>query len=70
MEQEHMLKEQSKEGFFFCFLSVLFACGGTIGASSEDTGTSNLVDTVFSEPIFAFLEGGGPVSPSELVNKH
>jgi hypothetical protein len=56
-------------GFSFCFFSVLFGGGGIIGASSEDSGTSTLVDTVLSELIFAFFEGGS-MSLSELVNKH
>jgi hypothetical protein len=70
MEQEHLLKEQSEKHFLFCFLSVLFGGGGIIGASSEDIGTSTLVDTVLLELIFVFFEGVGSMSPSKLVNKH
>jgi hypothetical protein len=53
-------------GFSFCFLNVLFGDGGTIVTSSEEIGTSSLVDTIFSKLIFAFFEGGGFISPSEL----
>jgi hypothetical protein len=54
------------EEFSFCFRSVLLGSGGLIDASSEETGTSTLVDTILSELTFAFFEGGGSISPSEL----
>jgi hypothetical protein len=52
------------------FLTALLGGGGIIGSSSEDSGTASFVYTVLSELIFAFFEGGGSVSPSELIKRH
>ena len=53
--------------FSLTFLTAFLGGGGIIGASSEDTGTTYFVDTVPSELIFAFFEGGGSMFPSELI---
>jgi hypothetical protein len=54
------------EGFSFCFLSVLFGGRGIIVTSYNEIGASTPVDTVLSELTFAFFEGRGSISPSEL----
>jgi hypothetical protein len=52
------------------FLIALLGGGGIIGSSSENNDTASFVDTVLSELIFTFFEGGRSVSPSELVKRH
>ena len=46
-----------------------FLGGGITGSSPEDRGTASFVDTILSELIFAFFEGGRFVSSSELIRK-
>jgi hypothetical protein len=52
------------------FLTALLSGGGIIGSTSEDSGTTSFADTVLSELIFTFFEGGGSMSPSELIKRH
>jgi hypothetical protein len=56
--------------FSLTFLTALLGGGGIIIASSEDTGTTSFVDAVLSELILAFFEGGGSLSPLELIKRH
>jgi hypothetical protein len=52
------------------FLTAFLDGGGITSSSSDDRGNVSFVDTVLSELIFAFLEGGRSSSPSELIKKY
>jgi hypothetical protein len=52
------------------FHTALLGGGGIIDASLEDTGTTSFIDNVPSKLIFEFFEGGGSVSPLELIIDH